>query len=165
MKRILFVALLLCSFAATSMAQDELTTFILIRHAEKADDGTNNPGLTTEGEERADRLMALLADTDVAAIYSTPFKRTMNTVSPLASAKGLDIQEYNPRGQEFIKTMLKDNPGKTIVVSGHSNTTPVVANILLGHKKFENLTEDEYGKIFIVTISEIGKGTVTMMSY
>jgi broad specificity phosphatase PhoE len=165
MKRILFIAFLLCSFAATSIAQDEFTTFILIRHAEKADDGTNNPGLTTEGTERADRLSALLTDTDVAAIYSTPFKRTMSTVTPLASAKGLDIQEYNPRGQEFIKTMLKDNAGKTIVVSGHSNTTPVVANILLGNKQFENLTEDEYGKIFIVTVSSLGVGTVTLMSY
>ncbi len=165
MKRILFVTLLLCSFAATSIAQDELTTFILIRHAEKADDGTNNPGLTAEGTDRAERLNALLAETDVAAIYSTPFKRTMSTVSPLASAKGLDIQEYNPRGQEFIKAMLRDNPGKTVVVSGHSNTTPVVANILLGNKQFENLTEDEYGKIFIVTVSALGKGTVTMMSY
>jgi len=164
MRKLLLAGLMIFSFAAVN-AQEELTTFILIRHAEKADDGTNNPGLTSVGSERAERLKDLLSDTNVAAIYSTPFKRTINTVTPLAAAKGLEIQEYNPRGKEFIVNMLKDNAGKTIVVSGHSNTTPVVANILLGNKQFENLTEHEYGKIFIVTVSSIGSGTVTLFSY
>ena len=164
MKRFLFATLILFSFVGTSLAQDELTTFILIRHAEKADGP--NPGLTKEGQARAERLNALLKATDVGAIYSSPYKRTLSTVAPLAKEKGLDIKEYNPGNlKDFAASMLADEKGKTVVISGHSNTTPVVANILLGDKRFENLSESEYTKIFIVTISEIGKGTVTMMSY
>ena len=165
MKKLLFATLLMLSFA-TANAQDELTTFILIRHAEKVDDGTNNPDLTKEGQARAERLNALLKATDVGAIYSSPFKRTLNTVTPLANEKGLDIKEYNPRNlKDFATSMFADEKGKVVVVSGHSNTTPDVVNILLGDKRFEWLDEKEYTKIFIVTISEIGKGTVTMMSY
>ncbi len=161
----LVILLLLVASTSVAFAQDDLTTFILVRHAEKANDGTNNPGLTAEGTDRANRLSVLLAKADIGAIYSTPFKRTRNTVSPLASLKGLDVEEYNPRGREFINSMYEKYKGKTIVVSGHSNTTPVVANILLGNKQFENLSESEYDKIFVVTISSIGKGTVTLMSY
>ena len=153
------------TFAGSALAQDDLTTFILVRHAEKANDGTNNPGLTEEGTDRANRLKNLLSKAEIGAIYSTPFKRTMNTVAPLATKLGLDIEEYNPRGREFITTMFEKYKGKTIVVSGHSNTTPVVANILIGDQKFKNLSESEYDKIFVVTVSSVGKGTVTVMSY
>ncbi len=164
MKKIL-ILLVLISLSTISYGQDTLTTFILVRHAEKANDGTNNPGLTAEGQERANRLNELLKAAEIAAIYSTPFKRTMKTVEPLSLEKGLDIIEYNPRGQDFISEMYNNNKGKTVVVSGHSNTTPFVVNLLIGSKKYEMLSEDEYDKIFVVTISEIGKGTVTVMSY
>ena len=55
--------------------------------------------------------------------------------------------------------------GGLIIVSGHSNTTPFVANALLGKDKFTQLDESEYNKIFVVTVSEKGKGTVSLLNY
>ena len=164
MRRILIVSLF-ALFAITSYAQQELTTFILVRHAEKADDGTRNPGLTTEGEARAEKLKNLLVEAGVTAIYTTPYKRTRSTITPLAEKLGLEVQEYNPRNSDFIGEIMKNHKGGTIVVSGHSNTTPFVANHLLGHDVYEQLSEKEYGKIFMVTVSEVGKGTVNILKY
>lgn len=165
MKRFLFFALLLSSLSYTLEAQDNLTTFILIRHAEKASDGTRDPGLTTEGEARAERLKELFKNAEVKAIYSSPYKRTKSTVAPLASALSLEVKEYNPRGTEFLKDIMQDHKGGLIIISGHSNTTPFVANALLGEQKFKQLDESEYSKIFVVTIAEMGQGTVTMLNY
>ena len=165
MKRLIFAMTMALFFVSTAVAQDELTTFIMVRHAEKANDGTNNPGLTEEGAARADRLKAVLSASEISGVYSSPFKRTINTAKPLATDLNLEIKEYNPRGTDWINTLLSENKGKTILVSGHSNTTPVAVNFLLGEKKFEWLSEDEYDKIFIVTVSSVGKGTVTVLTY
>lgn len=165
MKRLLFFALLLSAISFSALAQDNLTTFVLIRHAEKASDGTRDPGLTSEGEARAERLKELFKNANVSAIYSSPYKRTRATVAALASSTSLEVKEYNPRGTDFLKEIMKDHAGGVIIVSGHSNTTPSVANALLGEEKFAQLDESEYSKIFIITVSELGKGTVTMLNY
>ncbi|GAB5525589.1 MAG: phosphoglycerate mutase family protein [Roseivirga sp.] len=165
MKRLLFFVLIVLSCSQTSFAQEQLTTFVLIRHAEKANDGTRDPGLTAEGDARAERLKELFKNADLAAIYSTPYKRTRSTVAPLAKATSIEVKEYNPRGTGFLNDIMKDHAGGTIVISGHSNTTPFVANALLGSDKFKQLDESEYNKIFVVTVSALGKGTVTMLNY
>lgn len=91
MRKILFVAALLL-LVTTSFGQDQkITTFILLRHAEKISDGSSDPDLKQEGIDRAFRLATLLKNANVAAIYSTDFKRTRNTVAMLAKDKGLEV--------------------------------------------------------------------------
>ncbi|MHA7101035.1 SixA phosphatase family protein [Roseivirga pacifica] len=165
MKRILLLAALCFSFASTTLAQEELTTFILVRHAEKGTDDARNPNLSEIGKARAEKLKVVLASTEIAAIYSTPYKRTEQTVAPIATSLGLKVQPYDPSNMDIVVDVLKAHKGKTVLVSGHSNTTPIVANFLLGVEKFGWLKEDEYDKIFIVTVSDIGKGTVNVLSY
>ena len=164
MKRFFLIIGLFMAVASYAQAQ-ELTTFVLVRHAEKDSDGTRDPGLTKEGVERAERLKTLFAEADVTAIYSTPYKRTRATVAPLAKMKGQEVQEYNPRSMDFLDDILAKHAGGLVIVSGHSNTTPFVANALLGKDKFTQLDESEYNKIFVVTVSEKGKGTVSLLNY
>ena len=73
---------LLIIFAATTFqlsAQNEVTTFILVRHAEKGKDDPRDPNLNEEGIKRAQALNTLLAQADVAALYSSPYKRTKSS--------------------------------------------------------------------------------------
>lgn len=165
MKKILVLCFLLGLAISPAFAQTDLTTFILVRHAEKSNDDPRDPSLSAEGQARARKLTEVLAEQNIAAIYSTPFKRTRTTAEPLAQAKGLTVNVYDFRSQTYLQDMLKKHKGSTILISGHSNTTPMVANILLGSEKFKQLDEKEYGIIFIVTVSEIGKGTVTVLKY
>ena len=92
MKKILSL-LFLMAVLTPAMAQQPITTVILMRHGEKVNDGTDDPGLAPQGFERAARLAELLKNTAVDAIYSSPFQRTRNTIAPLAQAKGLTVQQ------------------------------------------------------------------------
>lgn len=47
---------------------------------------------------------------------------------------------------------LRLQKGKTIVVAGHSNTTPALVNALLKEKKYESLPDSVYNKFWIVTL-------------
>jgi 2,3-bisphosphoglycerate-dependent phosphoglycerate mutase len=164
-KLFLFSAFFLASVASFSQEQ-KITTFILLRHAEKAADGSQDPELAPEGLDRAVRLAGLLKNTDVGAIYSTNYKRTRNTVSMLAKDKGLEVQLYTPSKGAELHKMIADNGGKTIVVVGHSNTIPGLANQLIGKSDFENFPDAEHGNILIVSVVEKGKiASVTRLNY
>jgi 2,3-bisphosphoglycerate-dependent phosphoglycerate mutase len=146
MRALIFVLVFFCS---TAFAQ---TTFILVRHAEKEATGTD-PGLTKEGEERAESLVKLLEKQNIDAIYSTNFNRTKNTIKPLAESKGLEVQLYEK--QPDI-TRLKG----TVVICGHSNTIPALANLLIGKEQFETFDDKDFGNILIIK-----DGSVTHLRY
>ncbi|MBC7586932.1 MAG: hypothetical protein H7178_01125, partial [Chitinophagaceae bacterium] len=48
---------------------------------------------------------------------------------------------------------LLEQKGKTILIVGHSNTTPALTNFLLKEDKFKSLDESVYNKIFVVTVN------------
>lgn len=154
MKKILFGVLLLL-ITLTTHAQ--VTTFILVRHAEKESDGTRDPELSAEGKLRATRLETLLAKTSVDAIYSTDYKRTRHTVTPLATTKQLSVNTYSSMKAADLETLLMKHRGGTLVLAGHSNTVPEIANALVGEKKFAQFSEDDYGNVLIISVSAVGK--------
>jgi broad specificity phosphatase PhoE len=149
-----------------SLAQAQPTTFILVRHAEKENDGTKDPDLTEAGINRAQLLSRMLQKMAVSAIYSTAYKRTRNTVAPLAKAKGLRVQDYEALKSGEIDQMLKTNSGGTIVVVGHSNNIPWIANYLTGKETYNDYADSDYENIFIVTVVEKGKNAkVAWLTY
>ena len=154
------------SHAVLAQSDETMTTFILVRHAEKANDGTNNPDLTEQGRTRAVRLATMFRDTPLSAIYATNFKRTQETVHPLAKIQGLKVQSYEPLKEEVLKEMLDKHRGGTILISGHSNTTPWTANVLLRKQVLKDYSEDEYGIILIITVSGAGRAaSITRVNY
>lgn len=159
MKRLILALLVAINF--NTLAQENaITTFILIRHAEKdLTQSTNDPDLSAEGRARANRLVDVLKKTDIQAIYSTPFKRTQQTVNQLAAAKGLQVLLYQANKMEEIDAMLKQHAGGTVLLSGHSNTVPMIVNYLMGEEKYKVLDDGDYGNIIIVSVTERGKNT------
>ena len=142
------------------------TTIILIRHAEKATDGTEDPDLKPEGVARAERIAQMLKDARIDAIYATDFKRTRQTVQPLATAKQLEIQRYEPFKNDEIEAMLARHNGGTIIVCGHTNNIPWTANLLTGKDDLKDYEETEYGIFLIVTVVDKGtKAKVTRLNY
>jgi len=151
-------------FTTLSYAQE--TTFILVRHAEKASDGTKDPALTAEGQARAENLHKTFSMADITAIYSTNYKRTQLTVAPLAKAKGLEIKAYdwkNPKA--LLNKILEANPGGIIIISGHSNTTPILANLLTGKATFTTFEDSDYGNLLIITTTKVGAGKLVHLRY
>lgn len=160
-----YTLILLVLIMACSRPQPP-TTFILLRHAEKGNDGTDDPNLNAEGEERARRITQLLQETRIDAIYATNFKRTRQTVQPLATEKALDVISYEPFKPAEIETMLQKHQGGTILVCGHSNNIPWTANLLMGNDELKDYQESQYGIFLIVTVVEKGKNAkVLRLSY
>lgn len=163
MKSTLIVFFLALSFCQASA---QVTTVILVRHGEKSTDDPKDPELSEVGKQRAQQLAKVLKETKVDAIYATPYKRTRNTVTPLAEAKGLTVQDYSATRKEELDAMLQKFSGGTIVVAGHSNTIPGLANYLLGKTEFQNFDESDYDNLLIVTVIERGKtATVVWLTY
>lgn len=148
---LVFVIVLQVSYAQT------ITTFILVRHAEKAAEGGSDPELTPEGEKRAEAFAALFDKTEITTIYSTNYKRTHNTVKPLSLKKNIGINNYAFIKHEALNDLIKENSGGTIVIAGHSNTIPEIANALVGAKRFEQFADDDYGNILVISVISVGK--------
>ena len=135
-----------------------------VRHAEKADDGTRNPPLNDPVEKRAAQFAELLSNQKVNALYSTPFKRTMQTLQPLADIHGLTIANYDPfAGPEWLSELIKKHAGETIVISGHSNTIPSMANALLGKEQFQQFDDSDYTNILMIVTDTLGQGNLTLV--
>lgn len=152
----LVLGLLFLAFVQISYAQ-KTTTFILVRHAEKAAESGSDPELKAEGAKRAEALAALFNKASVDAVYTTNYKRTRNTVTPLATSKNLTVNTYNSMKAADLEALLTKHAGGTVVIAGHSNTVPEIANALVGEKKFEQFADDDYGNILIISVQQVGK--------
>jgi 2,3-bisphosphoglycerate-dependent phosphoglycerate mutase len=158
----LIVFSLMMVMCAEAYAQ---TTFILVRHAEKetADSKDKNPMLSKAGQERAQALVRLLDKQKIDAIMSTNYHRTKTTVEPVASARGITIQTYESLKEPDVAKLI--DAGGTVLICGHSNTIPGLANLLVGKNQFANYDESDYGNVLIVTATAVGKATVTHLRY
>ncbi|MFK7847676.1 MAG: histidine phosphatase family protein [Rhodothermales bacterium] len=154
------------------------TTVILVRHAEKIDDSAN-PSLSPEGLMRAESLVQAVEAYEIDGMYSTNFCRTALTVQPLALALALPIhiQKISARGgfkacnpvlevalknlpaelndeAAFKNYLLEKHAGETVLVVGHSNTTPSLVNALgAGAFDVPQLDHEAYDDVFVVTLN------------
>jgi len=152
----LLLGLFLFTFFSDNLfAQHKKLTVILLRHAEKdVSEGadTANPNLSAAGELRAQKLIEIAGKYQPDAIYSTDYIRTRTTVRPLARKRRMMTQIYDPRNLNQMRDLILSGKIKRLVVVGHNNTTPALANLLVGGDKYQKLDESEYDKIWIIKI-------------
>jgi broad specificity phosphatase PhoE len=168
-KRLLVLATLFSlTFAAAAEKPPLVTTVILVRHAEKdSEQMTGDPPLSAAGETRAKELARVLADVDVAAVYTTPYRRTEQTVAPLATALGLKpvvIRSGKTYAADVAASIRTDCLGKTVVVVGHSNTTPEVMR-QLGVVDPPAIPDSQYDDLFVVTMRDGTAPTLLKLRY
>jgi broad specificity phosphatase PhoE len=147
------------------------TTVVVVRHAEKALDDPRDPVLTAAGEQRARALLEVVANADVAAIYSTQFRRTRATVEPLAQQLRLPVVvreiaagSVDAYAEALAREILTTHAGQSVVVVGHSNTVPGIVRALSGHGVAE-ITDDEYQHLFVVVVPAEGAARVFKTRY
>ncbi|MGQ4583131.1 histidine phosphatase family protein [Lysobacter sp. F60174L2] len=159
------IALSLASLAgcASWPGADHSRDFVIVRHAEKVPDGSDDPELTAAGRARAQAIADTLADTDVVAVYSTDTRRTRQTATPTAQAHGLPIIPYagEEPAQALATRLLDAHSSGTVLVVGHSNTAPGIAAALCGCE-VEPMDESEYDRRMTIHID--GDGDVTLLT-
>jgi broad specificity phosphatase PhoE len=146
------------------------TTIIFVRHAEKEAFPADDPGLSAAGKQRAAELARQLVDADVIAgidaIYSTSYRRTEETVQPVATALNLPITPYDASNTESIMDeIVREHKGKIILVVGHSNTVPALIGNMGASKNVPEISEYEYDNIYIVSVPWFGKTKTIRLRY
>lgn len=117
----------------------------LVRHSEKQS-GQPDPLLTKCGIQRAEQLATLLSGVKLEAIYSTDYRRTLATAAPSAKRLGLTVKTYSPAALQQLAKGLTEQK-QTVLVVGHSNTTPMLAKLLSG-QAVKPLTEQDYQQLY-----------------
>jgi phosphohistidine phosphatase SixA len=151
---------------------DALASFVvlMVRHAEKADDGTPDPPLTERGRERADCLAAHLQGFSPTHLFTTPYRRNRATLEPLVAATGLPPLVLDPKDATAWQRALRElPPGARALVVGHSNTLPALVTALGGrltHLDSEgNLPHDEYDRLVHVVVHAPDRATAYSTKY
>ena len=154
--------ILFLAFFGFNHLSAQTTTYYLIRHAEKDTSTAGstqmqaNPPLSNQGKERAEKLVALMEKEGIDFLFSTDYLRTKSTLAPLATKVGKPIQIYSPNQQTAWADTLRQPPflGKKLLIVGHSNTIPRLANLLIGKNKYKDLADNEYGFIFKIVLEK-----------
>jgi broad specificity phosphatase PhoE len=135
------------------------TVVLLVRHAEKAAQPTQDPPLTDAGSARARALVQVARDAGVTAIVTTQFDRTRKTAEPTAVALRIrpEIVEAGPVAPhaKAVADRVLEHAGGTVLVVGHSNTIPAIIGAL-GAPQPRDLCDSEYDQLFVVVIGDTG---------
>lgn len=129
---------------------------VIVRHAEKAEDGTNDPGLTAAGHARAQALAEALEGVQIAGLIASQYRRTRQTLAALEQREGLEPVIVPARSGELeahvasIAARVRESEDDGLwVIAGHSNTVPRIVEAL-GGEAIEPIDESTYDRIFIL---------------
>jgi 8-oxo-dGTP diphosphatase len=127
---------------------------LLIRHAragermEWSGDDRRRP-LDERGKKQAADLVGALSDYPLTRILSSPYDRCVQTVEPLAQARGLEIEIRDELGEEqqldagveLVRSLLDQD----VAVCGHGGLSDALAGV--SQKKAQTLVLDEHGRV------------------
>jgi broad specificity phosphatase PhoE len=143
------------------------TIIILVRHAEKAIVPPENkdPDLSLAGLARAQELARMFGDTGIAAIYATQFKRTQQTVKPLADKLRISVTQVEAKKTaDLVQQIKARNNGQVIFIAGHNNTVPEMI-AALGGPQLPIIPETEFDNLYILTVQSDGTAKLLKMKY
>ena len=145
------LALFLLLFVSASIASAE-PVIVIVRHAEKATNGGNDPDLSSAGRARADALARILKDAGITAIFTSEFKRTQETAAPTATSTHVAPTVVTAKDTAGLVAKLHQMKGNALVV-GHGNTIPNIIRAL-GINSAINIPGADYSELLIVTLGD-----------
>ena len=147
--------LLISIFLIFSISENDCSTFYLIRHAEKVriNKSDKDPKLNERGIVRALNWKEYFIDKDISKIYSTNYKRTLETVKPIQEAIGLNTILYSPSSIDY-KDFISSNKGEIVLVVGHSNTIPNFVNELINDQVYTQIDDLNNSNLYIVNMCD-----------
>jgi len=146
------LALTVSIFLFGLTAADAVPFVFIVRHAEKATTGGNDPDLSDAGRKRADALARILKNSQITSVFVTEFKRTQETAAPLATAAHLTPTIIPAKDVPALVVKLRALNGNALVV-GHGNTIPDLVKEL-GIATPITIPEDDYTEIFVVSLAD-----------
>jgi broad specificity phosphatase PhoE len=136
------------------LKKPRVTTILLVRHAEKADN-SSDPPLTEEGDARAQLLAEYTWKAGISEIYTTDTVRTKATVQYLAKKLKLDAKIYSTP-QAVANTIITNHNGDTVLIAGHSDTVSLIANQFGAGVNTEAI--NDFDNLYVITRKKVGNG-------
>ena len=131
---------------------DAAPVIFIVRHAEKASSGGNDPDLSPQGQKRADALAHILKDSQITSVFVTEFKRTQQTPAPTAKAVHVTPTVVPANEMDALADKLRALNGNALVV-GHGNTIPGLLKAL-GIATPVSIPDDDYTEVFAVLLGD-----------
>ena len=163
--RILRLPLAAAILLAAGTASAQVTTVLVVRHAEKASPTAKDPHLSAAGKVRAKDLAHAAGAAGVTAIYATHFQRTQETVAPLAALLHLTpIVKNADQTEELVEEIKTTRRGQTVLVCGHSDTVPDIVKRLSG-VVVDPIPDTRFDGLYVVTLNDDETGRATRVRY
>ncbi len=153
------------AFAAGQAAQPK--TVILVRHAEKmvVPPENKDPDISLQGEARGKEIARMFGSSGITAIYATQFKRTQQTVKPLAERLRVPVTVVEAKKTSDLVAQIRARAaGETIFIAGHNNTVPEII-AALGGPSFPIIPETDFDNLYILTIQGDGVTKLVHLKY
>lgn len=142
------------------------TQVILVRHAEKATVGGDDPALSELGKARAADLAAALRSAPPSAIIVSSLQRTALTAADVVAATGVTPQAIPVAGGAAhiaaVASAVQKQTG-TVLVVGHSNTVPAIIKAL-GGPSLPDICDATYSHLFVFTPARDGRAASLIVS-
>jgi broad specificity phosphatase PhoE len=145
------LVLLLSAFVVVTAASAE-PFVVIVRHAEKAASGGNDPDLAPAGRARADALARMLKDSGITTIYASEFKRTQETAAPTAKSTGVAPTIVPAKDIAALVSKLHQLKGNALVVA-HGDTIPNIAQAL-GIDTPIQIPDDDYTGLLVIMLGD-----------
>jgi 2,3-bisphosphoglycerate-dependent phosphoglycerate mutase len=168
MKRIILIAFAMVLLAGGMCLGQDKKTIVLVRHAEKdASAGVDpqDPGLSAEGIAHANLLVKKLRKYKPHEIFATNYKRTKLTAEPMAKKRSKQVQVYDPAKQQDLAAQIMSGKTEHYMVVGHSNTIPILANLIAKREIFRPLVEAEHGIVYVIRMRKGVLKDIKVFSY
>lgn len=132
------------------------TVIYLVRHSEKAPEGGADPELSEYGRARSARLAEMLRSVPLDTLLATQYRRTQQTLAPVAAARKLPVRAIPALEVDTLVAEIKGPlRGRTILLSGHSNTIPrILAE--LGVPEPPEIEDPDYSNLFCLVLDANG---------
>lgn len=161
MRAVLFAIAVLLLPLTSVAGEHGSPLLVLTRHAEKLDG--EDPCLTEQGRQRAEKLAALLSEQDISSLLSTDYCRTRETLAVLAERQSLEIGHYAAMDSDAIRQALAAAGNGTVVVAAHSNTLPKLLQDF--GVSIPPIDESRYGDLFIISFENGKAGRLVHLRY
>ena len=138
----------------TSSDKPELSgVYYLIRHAEKDRSNSSNkdPELIQKGLERSQRWAQYFDSIPLRGVYSTAYRRTLQTALPTATNKALSPIIYQANALLDDSFYVNAQSGHWLIV-GHSDTTPYWANAFLKTDSLSDIPDSINSRLYRIDL-------------
>jgi phosphohistidine phosphatase SixA len=136
------------SMAIAVLCSSCVTTYYVVRHAEKTANDCSAP-LATNGFTRAGVLRDSLHTKGIDSIFVSTCLRTQQTGQPLATLLSISMLQSatTESATQTLAARLKKISGKQVLVVGHGNTVPVIVQALSG-EAIDAIPDSDYDNLY-----------------